>query len=67
MFRNIASERVRMGDTQAELAARLGVSARAVNGWEADPTSIPTRQLVKLADLFGVSVDYLIGRTDKRF
>lgn len=50
--------------TQREVASRLGISqpsyVRYENG-KAEPT---LENLVKLADLFDVSVDYLLGRKD---
>ena len=50
--------------TQREVAKRLGISQpsyiRYENG-KAEPSLV---NLVKLADLFDVSVDYLLGRTD---
>ncbi|MBO4389735.1 MAG: helix-turn-helix transcriptional regulator, partial [Lachnospiraceae bacterium] len=50
--------------TQEQLAAQLGVSPQAVSKWENG--SYPEGDLVpKIADIFGVSIDYLYGRTDR--
>ncbi len=47
--------------TQEQLAEALGVTVGAVYKWE-NALAIPEiRLLVELADLFGVSVDYLLG------
>lgn len=50
--------------SQAELAKQLFVSQQAVARWETN-SSIPSLEtLSKLATLFGVSIDYLLGRSD---
>ena len=47
--------------TQEQLAEALGVTVGAVYKWENALTIPEIRLLVELADLFGVSVDYLLG------
>ena len=47
--------------TQEQLAEALGVTVGAVYKWENALTIPDIRLLVELADLFGVSVDYLLG------
>jgi len=50
--------------TQIELARIAGVSKReTVAQWEAEQRQIKSNPLCKLADFFGVSTDYLLGRT----
>lgn len=50
--------------SQKYVAISLGVSAPTVSMWESGAKE-PTREnLIKLADLFGVSVDYLLGRDE---
>lgn len=45
-----------------ELATRLGLSESAIYQWR---TSSPKSEtLAKVADYFGVTTDYLLGRTD---
>ena len=66
MKTNIASERVKMGLSQEQLGSRLGVSRDVIKGWETG-TSVPRADLViRLADLFGCTVDYLLARTEQR-
>ena len=58
--RNIARLRHKMGMTQAELADKLYVSNKTVSKWERGAGYPEMPQLVRLADLFGVTVDTLI-------
>ena len=48
---------------QKELAAYLGVHQTTYSEYELGKLNIPVSALHKLADLYGVSVDYLLGRT----
>ena len=48
------------GYSQEQLADYLNVSRQAVSKWEADQTMPALDKLVQIADIFGVSVDYLI-------
>lgn len=54
--------------TQAEVADALGVPRTTYASWESDYRFPGDEQgmLDKIAQYFGVSVDYLLGRTDER-
>lgn len=52
------------GVSQAQLAKTLGVSFGIVCYWETDRSEPTAPNLVKIADYFGVSVDYLLGRVN---
>ncbi len=52
------------GISQAELAKRTETSCAVICYWETDRSEPTAPNLVKLADFFGVSVDYLLGRKD---
>lgn len=52
------------GISQAQLAKTLGVSYGIVCYWETDRSEPTAPNLVKIADFFGVTVDYLLGRTN---
>ena len=52
------------GISQAMLAKDLSVSYSVVCYWETDRSEPTAPNLIKLADYFGVSVDFLLGRTD---
>ena len=50
--------------TQAEVAKELGVNQNTYSYWETEKTKVDNVSLSKLAKMFNVSVDYLIGRTE---
>lgn len=56
----IASLRREHGMTQAELAAKMNITDKAVSKWERDISCPDINSLPKLAELFGVSVDELM-------
>lgn len=63
MLRKRISElRIACGYTQVTLAKKLGVSKQAVSNWENDNIQPSIEMLVRLADVFGVTTDYLLGR-----
>jgi transcriptional regulator with XRE-family HTH domain len=49
---------------QKELAKEIGLSVSAICDIEASRRSTSIKHLVEFADYFGVSIDYLVGRTD---
>ncbi len=53
--------REKKGLTQAELAKQLGITRSGVNAWEMGISVPSTQYIVYLAQLFGVSTDYLLG------
>ncbi len=57
---NLALCRRYLGLSQAELADALNVSRQAISKWELDASVPSGENLVRLRELFGVSVDHLI-------
>ena len=51
---------------QRELAEDLGVSVRTYQFYESGHNEPNIKSLIALADFYGVTIDYLVGRTDKR-
>ena len=52
---------------QKELAILLNVSVGTISNYENDVHKPSPEMLCRLADCFGVSVDYILGRTGFRF
>ena len=55
-----------MDMTQTDMAKVLFISQRTYSYCESGGHDIPTEVLVRIADFYQVSVDYLLNRTDKR-
>ena len=65
--RLIAKLRQEKGLTQKDIAEKLGICAKTVSKWETDQTAPDTYNLIALAGLFNVSVEYLaIGKADEK-
>lgn len=54
--------RIKRGFTQEDLEAKLGVQRNNFSHYERGTSNPPLDVLVKIADLFHVSTDYLLGR-----
>ena len=50
--------------TQLEMAQLLGCTDRHYQRMEYGTVNLPVLTLIRLADYFGVSTDYLLGRED---
>ena len=66
MYRRIKDMRVDHDLTQVKIASRLHIDQSTYSDYEAGRISIPVEALIRLADFYGVSVDYLLERTDIR-
>lgn len=51
---------------QRELAEIIGCSQRVYSNYERGDLDIPTEVLIKLANHYGVSVDYILGLTNNK-
>lgn len=51
---------------QRQLAELLSVSQATYSRYESGELDVPSSVLIRLADFYTVSVDYILGRTDKR-
>ncbi|WP_374788052.1 helix-turn-helix domain-containing protein [Lactococcus lactis] len=54
------------GITQKELAEKLKIKQNSYSDWENGKSEPNIEMLVRLADYFDVSVDYLLGRKRER-
>ena len=59
--RNLHALRERAGLTQTQVAKQLDISARAYAFWEREPVALRPEQMLKLAEILGVTVQELIG------
>lgn len=62
MTSNLKLYRKRANKTQQEISAYLGLSLNGYGHYETGSRRIPVEYLSKLADLYGVSIDELMGR-----
>lgn len=51
---------------QKKGAKKIGVVESVYSEWENGKLSIPTKRLVKLANLFEVNIDYMVGISNIR-
>lgn len=58
----IAELRENKGWTQEELSAAIGISRASLSHYEKDRRKPNLETLTRLADIFHVSIDYIIGR-----
>ena len=66
MYQRIRDLREDRDLTQTEIAKILGMSQTGYSKYETGENDIPTAILIKLADFYETSVDYLLGRTDHK-
>ena len=62
-FDNIRNLREDVDQTQTQLAEYLNVKQTTYSKYELGKINIPVEVLIKLADYYDVSIDYLVGRT----
>ena len=58
----IKSLRLASNYSQVDVAEKLSVTKQTVSNWENNNIQPSIDMLIKIADLFGVSTDYLLGR-----
>ena len=63
-FRRIADLRVDSDLTQRAVAAYLNMNLEVYRRYEKGIRELPVWALLKLADLYHTSTDYILGRTD---
>ena len=66
MYKRIRDLREDRDLSQEQAGEYLGCSQRAYSYYERGETDIPTAILIRMADFYEVSVDYILGRTDKK-
>lgn len=66
MLVNIEAERARLQLTKSGISKRLGITVATYNNYLNGIRSIPSAILLKMADMFGCSTDYLLGLSESR-
>ena len=66
MYKRIRDLREDNDLTQKQMARILNCSQQVYSNYELGQRDIPTAILIKLADYYDVSTDYILGRKDKK-
>ena len=61
----IKALRLKANLTQKQIAEKLGISISYYSQWEVGKRTPASKNLQKLADIYDVSTDYLLGKTDQ--
>ena len=64
MYKRIRDLREDKDLTQTQIAKILGMSQTGYSKYETGENDLPSSILIKLADFYNVSVDYILNRTD---
>ena len=62
-FQRLKDLREDMDMTQSQISEILGIQQTVYSRYERGFQTIPVEHLIKLADFYGVSTDYILGRT----
>lgn len=65
-FQRIQDLRVDSDLTQKEMSEILHISQRSYSHYETDSRNIPIEMLIRIANYYQISLDYLVGRTDHK-
>ena len=66
MLVNIEAERARKQMTKEELAKKIAITTKTYYNWINESVDIPSSKLYAMANLFDVSMEYLLGLTNVR-
>lgn len=66
MYQRIRDLREDRDLTQTQVAKMLGMSQTGYSKYETGENDIPTAVLIKLANFYNTTTDYLLGRTDQK-
>ena len=64
---NIKRLRLARGLNQVEFAKAMGVSKQCVSNWENDNVMPSIEMLIKIADFFNITTDYILGRNERPY
>ena len=66
MYKRIRDLREDYDMSQTQIAKILDMSQTGYSKYETGENDIPTQILIKLADFYGTSIDYLLERTNDK-
>ncbi len=66
MYKRIRDLREDRDLNQTKIAKMLGMSQTGYSKYETGENDVPTAILIKLAQFYGTSVDYILGLTDEK-
>ncbi len=66
MLKNLKLLREEAGASQKQLADAIGVSQQSINKYENHKIEPDIETMIKIADYFQTSLDYLVGHTEIR-
>ena len=66
MYKRIRELREDLDLNQTTIAKFLGMSQTGYSKYETGENDIPTSILIKLAEYYNTSIDYILGLTDER-
>ena len=66
VFENIRNLREDNDKVQVELAEYLNVKQTTYSKYELGKINVPVEVLIKLADYYNVTIDYLVGRSKEK-
>lgn len=65
-FQRIQDLRIDADLSQKKLGEILNISQRSYSHYETGSRNIPIEMLIRLANYYDTSIDYLVGRTDNK-
>ena len=65
-FERMRLLRLELGMSQSDVGEFLGIVQTVYSRYERGHNTIPLELLLKLCDLYGVSADYILGRSNAR-
>ncbi len=66
MYKRLRDLREDRDLNQTQLAKIIGMSQTGYSKYETGKNDIPTEILIKLADFYNVSIDYILNRTNNK-
>lgn len=66
VFERLRELRREKGYTQEKVASLLGVDRRTYSAYENGVNCLNAQTLIMLSKIYGASIDYMLGQTDRR-